>query len=222
MAYTSQEQGSLYQLFVDAADNAYPENITDDVDPDAQRLFMQTGFDLVKDRCRAYLERKSDHQRDVNVWRDTFVPLTALATGVIGLVDQGETINNDVLVALGLLTSAATSGVEIYEERFLFGAENVNSVRKLLDNALTVGAEEKLALPDSRLRYTKSIEHIVSNQLICSPQNILDLVKVAIENGNVIPRSGRQTDKDAEGNPVPPADNAVVPEPAGVTVAPIG
>lgn len=220
--YTGKKQGSVFQLFVDAAENAYPKAITDPVKTDAQRIFMQTGFDLVKDRCRAYLDRKSDSQRSVNIWRDAFAPLTALATGAIGLVDNGETVDNEVLVALGLASSAATSGIKIYEERFLFSADNVNSVRKLLDTALTTDAEEKMELPDSRLRYTKSVEYIVSNQLICSPQNILELVQKAIENGNVVRKSRQPPTANDDGTPDPPAVDAGVAEPEGVTVAPVG
>ena len=59
--------GSTYALFIAAAENAYPAKVTDPVDPAQQRLLMQIGFDLVKDRCRAYLAAKSDRQRSVNI-----------------------------------------------------------------------------------------------------------------------------------------------------------
>lgn len=182
-----QHDRSSVKLFVETAHAAYPESHDAKPDIDAQRRFLHRGFALVKDKCRIYLSAKADRQRDVNVWRDTFAPITALATGVIGLIDSGDTIDSDYLVGLGVVTSAATSGFDIYEERYLFGAQNVDSVRSLVERALNVDAKDKLAQPDSAMNYTNSVDYIVGNQMICSPHHILRLVNEAIKAGTVVP-----------------------------------
>jgi hypothetical protein len=217
-AFANANAHSLYRVFMEAEKDAYANQ----GDAEAQRRFMGEGFVLVKDRCRAYLTSKSNNQRGLNVWRDTFAPLTALITGVVGLVDKGDKIDNKFLLGLGLGTTAASSAIGIYEERFLFGAENVDNVRLLLDNALDVDAQEKLELPDAKLRYSKSLEHILSSQLICSPPYILDLAKKAIANGKIVPRSGKDMGGKAGGGDKANEGKPDSPDPQGVTIAPPG
>jgi len=103
---------------------------------------MDAGFALIQARCNAYILAKADNQRQVNVWRDTFAPITALLTGAVALIAKGDQTNNDALTIFSLGTSAATAGFRIYEQRFLFSAENVNSVRLLVLKALSDNASE--------------------------------------------------------------------------------
>lgn len=176
---------SLYARFVASADAAYPDSAAATIDPDAQRRFMHSGFALIYSTCNRYIEGKSDRQRSVSVWRDAFAPITAVATGLVGLIDGGDTINSDYLTGLALLTSAGNAGFQIYEQRYLFGAENVNSVRRLILDALLVDAKLAMATDDLGLSYEQSVVHLIDNQMICSPGHILELVREAIDNGNV-------------------------------------
>lgn len=219
-ARSEHSRGTL-KLFVDTAELAYPASPTANTDPAIQRLFMRRGFALVKDRCRTYFSIKSSRQRTVNVWQEVFAPVTVVATGVLALVDGGETVDSDYLRALGLGIGAAEAGFKIYEEQFLFSADNVDAVRVLVENALRVDANQKLATAGSQLNYTASVEAIVGNQLICSPQQIIPLVKKAIENGRVISTNNAsevetlEVRKEVTKNP----DSAPIPE-TGITVAP--
>ena len=215
---------SSVRLFYQTALAAYPSDYTSEGDPAIQRLFLNRGFKLIKDRCRIYLSGKADRQRGVNVWRDLFAPITALSTGVIGIIDNGDSIDNDVLAGLGLVTGAATAGFEIYEERYLFGAQNVDAVSELIEKALDVDADQKLKYFDGQnalsagkprdLSYTSSVDFLVDNQMICSPHRILRLVNKAIKAGEIVPAKQPKPEEgdtpqpemipllDASGNPV--------------------
>lgn len=155
-------------------------------DPKKQRAFMDAGFALIQARCNSYILSKSDSQRRVNVWRDTFAPITALLTGAVALIGKGDDTSNDALTALSLGTSAATAGFRIYEQRYLFGAENVNSVRLLIQKALADNAAEAAKTKDEKLTYSQSVTHLINNQAVCSPGHILQLVSAAIKAGDVV------------------------------------
>ncbi|MFD1107428.1 hypothetical protein [Sphingobium olei] len=169
-----------------------------------QRAFMEAGFALILARCNGYILAKADRQRGVNVTRDAFAPITALATGIVALVSSGESVDSDVLTALSLGTTAASAGFRIYEQRFLFGAENVNSVRRLVLKALTDNADEALRKTDEvakqiaaekarggaqqnreALSYSQAVIYLINNQSICSPGHILELVNGAISAGKI-------------------------------------
>lgn len=158
-------------------------------DPVKQRAFMDAGFALIQARCNIYILSKADNQRRVNVWRDTFAPITALLTGAVALIGKGEDTSNDALTALSLGTSAASAGFRIYEQRFLFGAENVNSVRLLILKALADNAMEASKTVDAKLTYSQSVTHLLNNQAVCSPGHILQLVSEAIEAGEVVSKN---------------------------------
>ena len=74
--------GLLYQFSL-AADAAKPTLVSGQLSvPNTarQRAFMEAGFALILARCNGYILAKSDRQRGVNVTRDAFAPITALAT----------------------------------------------------------------------------------------------------------------------------------------------
>lgn len=167
-------------------------------DPRKQRAFLESGFALIQARCNGYILSKSDNQRQVNVWRDTFAPVTALLTGAVALLGKGGDTSNDWLTALSLGTSAASAGFRIYEQRFLFGAENVNSVRLLVLKALSDNASEAGKTTDEKLTYSQTVIHLINNQAVCSPGHILQLVSEAIKAGQVV-----SIKSDSAGSPSP-------------------
>lgn len=113
-------------------------------------------------------------------------------TGVIAvgnISSSGENSNGDeeLLALLGLATAASASGLDVYDEHMLFGAENIGSVEQLVRNALVTHSS---AIQNKRaIRYEAAIRHLLDNQAICSPQNILLLVREAIREGRVAARS---------------------------------
>lgn len=180
-----QTRGRL-KLFVETAILAYPKTPTSTLSPATQELFLRRGFDVIERQCVSYLDGKADRQRTINVVRDTFGPVSALTSGVIGLTDAGDTIDNDVLSALGLVTTATTAGFEVYERRFLFDAKNLNSVKRLVIRALNEDSKARMAsIQPADQNWSTSIRFLRKNQEICNPHEILELVQSAIANGKI-------------------------------------
>ena len=63
------------------------------------------------------------------------------------------TSDSDILTALALATTSANSGFKIYEARFLFSAENVNSVRHLILDALVSHSNSAMHMADADLNF---------------------------------------------------------------------
>lgn len=175
----------IYSQFQQAAEDAYPDDIGNPPPLAVQRRFMQTGFELINVTCAAYIEGKADRQRTLNVWRDSFAPITVLATGVFALARKGEKVDSDELAALALLTSGANAGFEIYEQRYLFGAKNVDNVRRLVLKAQLEHAETAMRLTETELTYSGAVRYLRENQMVCSPGAILELVSKAIDAGEI-------------------------------------
>ena len=173
------------KLFSDAAEAVYPESPF--AEPDHKKLirFMELGFAVIEQDCALYLNGKADRQRDIGVIRDSFGPVTALVAGIIGLTASDGSVNSDYLTGLGLATTAANEGFKIYEQQYLFGAENVGAVERLIVNALRTDAAAKLSEEKTRITWASSVAHLRTNQEICDPHQIRDLVRGAIGNGKL-------------------------------------
>lgn len=206
LARQSGGTASLIDRFLNKAAAAQPGLDGQEKGSQAQREYMTSGFALVYVTCNQYLERKSDRQRQVNVWRDTFAPLTALLTGVVALADGGKTVDSDFLAAISLASTSASSGFKVYEERYLFSAENVNSVRRLILEALISNAGKSQEIGDDRLSFEQASISIIDNQVVCSPGNILELVSDAISAGKIT--SSKSSD---EPEPEPDATPTLAP-----------
>lgn len=198
-ALPAKSDGLLFQFKL-AAEEARPYVLVPSAklinnDPVKQRAFMEAGFALIQARCNSYILSKADNQRQVNVWRDTFAPVTALLTGALALISKGGGDSNDALTIFSLGTSGASAGFRIYEQRFLFGAENVNSVRLLVLKALIDNSITASKTLDKNLTYSQSVIHLINNQAVCSPAHILQLVSAAIEAGKV---ESKKSDVTAE------------------------
>ena len=151
------------------------------------KSFMQTGFTLVHLGCNAYIEQKADRQRSIGVVRDSFAPITALITGIIGIANDGDT-DSDYLTAIALATTAASTGFDIYEDRFLFGAKNVNEVRTLVLRNQLAHADKAMTTINDNPSYNQAIIHLLKNQMTCSPAEILEKVNEAIKQGTITAR----------------------------------
>jgi len=184
----------------------------------AQREFIEAGYALISVQCSKYLSSKADNQRRVNVWRDTFAPVTAALTGIISLTNKGEMVDSDVLTALSLGTSATSAGFKIYEERYLFSARNINSVRRLVLEAVLDNYREAAKIKDDKLNFRQAALIVIENQHVCSPENISELVSQAIDAGKIASsRDGGTpaTPPVANGTPTPSVTPSTTP-PQGI------
>ena len=127
---------------------------------------------------------------------------------------EGGIRSFDALTALALLTSAASSGLDVYEQRYLFGAKNVDNVRRLVLRAQLAHAEEAMDYDKDNITYWKAVRRLAENQMVCSPGAILDMVGKSIEKGEIeaVPApskaaSGKQ-ENSTSGDGKIPADTA--------------
>jgi len=149
---------------------------------------------------------KSDSQRQLTLWRDLMGPVTTLATGVVTLASKGDEVDNDLVTALGLATGITGAVFTSYETRFLFGAKNVNSVRKLVLEAVNSNAKVALTTTGDKLDYIQVVTHLLNNQAVCSPGNILELVTTAIDDSKVESlKNGESADKSKDNAQADPA-----------------
>ena len=198
-------RAGLYTEFRVAAEAAYggthvqptSSDRLPSADPAVLKRFLDSGLAVIHVTCSAYLEGKADRQRDVNVWRDSFAPITALLGGLYTLRSKKDAVDSDTLTGLALITTAATAGFEIYEERFLFGAKNVDNVRELVLTAQMEHAKKVLAVQNPS--YNQVVLSLHENQMVCSPGKILDMVSKAIAENKIeaVPRNSETEDQDA-------------------------
>ncbi len=148
--------------------------------PTAAESMLEAGLDSVYANCSDYFDSAGRAQRWVFVARDTVGSIGTLATSIIALRNGSE----NAVANLALVTGVAFSGLDIYSRNFLFGAENVESVRTLVTNAL---AEHRAAVMKAGpFTYGSATLHILDNQNICTPANILALAREAIKKGTVV------------------------------------
>lgn len=117
--------------------------------------------------------------------RDAIATAGTLATGALALADfQNPATQSTVLAVVGLGTAGATAGIDIYTQRFLFGVENIDSVRELTINAITAHQRD-IHGRSSTFVYDDVVKALLDDQAICTPRHIALLVRHAIAAGTV-------------------------------------
>ncbi|HEX8580286.1 MAG TPA: hypothetical protein VF655_11935 [Allosphingosinicella sp.] len=156
----------------------------------AQTAFLQSGTMLVYVRCNDFFHAAGRHQGISKVSRGLLTPIISLFTGLLALHDFGDNSDTaeDVVKGLALGSTFATASLNVYDEHFLFGADNIDSVRTLTLDALS--AHSAAVLKKELVSFDQSVKHLVDNQAICSPPHILALARKAITAGQVVARPG--------------------------------
>lgn len=162
---------------------------------------MSSGFSHVYSYCDSYFDVMGAQQRKSRITRDAIAPLSAVITGVIALQNFGDDSSTaqDLLAAVGLVTAASSSVLDIYDEHMLFGAENIGAVETLTKAALS--AHSVAVKKKSAVSYDAAVRHLLDNQSICSPQHILTLTREAIKEGKVVASSSTGEASELTGNP---------------------
>lgn len=151
------------------------------------RKMLQSGFTLVKVRCNDFFAVKASRQTKARATRSFFRPLTTAITSTFSVINFGGEDNEGD--ALALLTAGTVLGgalIDIYEEQFLFDADNIYAVRSLTMQALDVHREEVVArgVPS----FDVAVRQLADHQMICTPASILGLTRTAIQNEELEPR----------------------------------
>jgi len=150
------------------------------------RIMLESGVTLNWMRCGDFFRQRAGNQTRQRIVRRSIAPISALITGVLGVIDFNTVDGQqEALQILGLAQTATLAGLEIYESEFLFGASNINSVRKLTMRDLDTHSRSILAQDD--LNFYRVTRHLIDHQLRCTPANILELTQAAIETGSIQP-----------------------------------
>ena len=144
---------------------------------------FEAGTTLVYANCSDFFGNAGRTQTRLMVWKDAIGVLGTLAAGVIALNGSG-TGDLDRLAVISLGSSTALSGIDIYTQRFLFAAENVDAVRELTLNALVAHSDKVMESPPQT--YEAVSRHLLDNQALCFPPRIAMLARDAIKNGTVV------------------------------------
>jgi len=131
----------LLGLFVTRYLDALPSGKKPD-DPKKDRDMAVAGYDLVDHYCEQYFAAGGENQKWLNLAKDLVAALGTLATGISALTAAHDS-STTAGIALG--TATAYNGIDVYTRNFLFGAENIDSVRTLTMNALE--AQRKATIP---------------------------------------------------------------------------
>lgn len=163
---------------------------------------LQGGVTLVKVRCNDYFATKGTSQEKARLTRSLIAPVSALITSVFAVINfSSEKRESDYLALLAAGSTFANAGLKIYEEQFLFNADNINSVRGLTMRALDTHRAAILAA--SPLTFDTAIRQLTDHEMICTPASILDLTRSAIDTGTVKARKPDGTGPDGQPSPTP-------------------
>jgi len=177
----SQEHSVLAQ-FAAAENCAYTDAMnkaTADVQNTSARLMLDTGFTLVYADCSDFFASAGKTQKWLTFTRDTVGSLGTIATSVLALHNGSKNAVSNVALA----TAAVFTGLDVYTKDFLFSAENTDSVRALVVNALNAHRAAVEGISGNRT-YGTVTEALLDHQDICSPPAITALVRAAIKNGS--------------------------------------
>lgn len=170
--------GTWEERFLAAANKAFLANSAQA----EQKAFLRAGTMLVYTRCGDFFQRMGRNQGRSRVARDYVAPVVALLTGIVSLHDFGTDSDSEqnIIEALTLGSNFATAGLDIHDRHFLFGADNIDSVREMTLNSLSTHRVKIMGRDLDSL--DDAVEHLVDNQTICTPPHILRLARQAIAN----------------------------------------
>lgn len=155
------------------------KSFADQPNADLAESMLVDGFALVYSNCSEFFSSAGETQKWVIVARDTVGAIGTLGTSVLALHNGSK----NAVANLALITGMSFSGLDIYTKNFLFAAENVDSVRTLVTNALTAHKIAVLSL--TPFTYQSATLQILDNQDICTPAAISALARAAIKKGDV-------------------------------------
>lgn len=150
------------------------------------QAMLDTGVVLVRVNCDNFFRLMASKQRGSRIGRDMVAPILAVLGGVVALRDFSAGKTSDYVQVFSLGSAAYLEGLDIIDNHFLFGSENIIEVNDLTFKALTTHQAEILKRKD--YTFELAVEQLIDHQLICTPASILDLTKQAIAAGEVVPR----------------------------------
>jgi hypothetical protein len=143
------------------------------------RQMAVDGIKLADVYCQEFFASSGANQKWLGVGKDLITATGAAAGSLLALSSPA---NAAAAGAIGLFTATATNGVDLYTRNFLFGADNIDTVRSLVIAALAAHAAAVLPTPDgSAWDFHAATQVVRDHQYLCSPAKIRSLVLAAIK-----------------------------------------
>lgn len=161
----------------------------DERDQDTVQEMVNSGVTLVRTRCSDFFAAKQTNQGRARLIRSLIQPLTVAITSTFAVINfggEGENRQSDALALLAAGNALATAGLDIYEDQFLFGAENVHQVQAMTMRALSAHQADIFAADLDN--FDAGVRSLLDHQAICTPGYILELVRLSIAAGDFRPR----------------------------------
>lgn len=162
------------------------------------RNMIRSGAMIIRGNCRRYFSEKGSGQQRSRVMRAGVAPVSAVLTGALGLINMGESEREDLLQVLAIGSSAGAAGLDIYDQHFLFDADNIAGVETLTLGA--IATHRDLAIKQKELTFQDGIQHLMDIQAICAPAHILMLVRGSIESSKLVDQKTGKTANETRNN----------------------
>ncbi len=142
---------------------------------------LRSGFMYNYSFCENYFAQMGQNQRRSQIIRSALVPITALMTGIIGLQDfsKNPSAKEDLITSLAIGSAATTAALDIYDQHFLFGVENIGAVQVMALKAQDAHATK--VFEQGNITFERAMQHLIDNQGQCSPQSILSLARSVLK-----------------------------------------
>ncbi len=142
---------------------------------------LREGLGLVRGNCADFFRQRGDNQQVINLSRDIVAMGGTTAAAIIGLTG-GSALALSIIAISGATLYA---GIDTYTKNFLFGVDNIESVRTLTMQTLNTNASTLLNVPDSEvLTFQNVAGAIMDNQEICKPASIAAAVRLKLRGGS--------------------------------------
>jgi hypothetical protein len=147
------------------------------------KVMLREGLGLVRGNCNDFFRKRGDNQQVINLSRDIVAIGGTTAAAIIGLAGGGSILALSIIALSG---ATLYSGIDTYTKNFLFGVENIESVRTLTMQTLSDNAATLLAQADAtdKLVFQDISDAIMDNQEICKPASIAAAVRIKLRGGS--------------------------------------
>ncbi|WP_448657954.1 hypothetical protein ACPVPU_10830 [Sphingomonas sp. CJ99] len=156
-------------------------------DNDLAIAMLETSFSMTNARCTDFFADKAGNQARANIVRSSVAPVLTLLTGVLSIVNIKNDVDGEKRAdwerGLTLASTATLAGLTVYEENFLFSADNIDDVRGLTKHAMAQYRQTVLRMTNHT--FDTSVDYALEYHMICTPGKIKSLVKQAIKDKKI-------------------------------------
>jgi hypothetical protein len=175
---------SVHDKFLAAAQLAYDKDTAQNAaEMDA------IGRDLVEINCHEYYRIMGRNERTSRIARNLLLPITTALNSLLALHDwtNNTGTKEHLLGLINIGSAAASSGLDLYDEHFLFKSQNIDSVRTMTMEEIKIHRRDIPATPASFSAAVLDLRHFEN---LCTPAHILVTARRRIEGTGAPPQNG--------------------------------